>query len=117
MPPGQSTEVTARARADLGRCPITIDANEEPVTILVRHRPDGMTPAQYDQIAPPLIEQLKTQPGFVLHTAFEDPEGFCVAEIWETKEQYDAWFNNHVKPNVPVAITQQVIKLHNVIKP
>jgi hypothetical protein len=34
-----------------------------------------MTPAQYDEISPPLIEKLKTAPGFMYHVAFVDSDG------------------------------------------
>jgi len=41
-----------------------------------------MTTDLYDQISPPLVEQVKQQPEFVLHVAFVGSQGFCVAEIW-----------------------------------
>ena len=85
--------------------------------VLIRHRVDGMTRAQYDEISPPLIEQLKKQPGFVLHVAFEDAQGFCVAEVWKTKEEHDSFFNEKVVPNVPTQITQEVIELHSLHQP
>ena len=87
------------------------------MAVLIRHRAAGMTPAQYDELSPKLVELVKKQPGFVLHVAFEDAQGFCVAEIWETKEQHDSFFNEHVEPNVPAEITQEVIDLHSVQKP
>ena len=87
------------------------------MAVLIRHRSAGFTPAQYDEISPPLVEQVKKQPGFVLHVAFEDAQGFCVAEVWETEEQHDAFFNEHVVPNVPVEIKQEVIDLHGLHKP
>jgi hypothetical protein len=76
-----------------------------------------MGPAQYDEISPPLIEKLKTQPGFLLHVSFEDASGFVVAELWETQEQHDTWFNANVTPNVPTEITQEVIPLHSLHTP
>jgi quinol monooxygenase YgiN len=85
--------------------------------VLIRHRPAGMTPAQYDEISPPIVEKEKKQPGFLLHVSYEDANGFVVAEVWETQEQHDTWFNENVKPNVPVEITQEVIKLHSIHKP
>jgi quinol monooxygenase YgiN len=87
------------------------------MAILIRHRAAGMTFDQYDQISPPLIEEVKKAPGFVLHVAFEDAQGFCVAEVWESKEQHDTYFNEHVAPNVPAEITQEVIELHSLHKP
>jgi hypothetical protein len=85
--------------------------------VLIRHRPAGMSAGQYDQIAPPLIEKLKEQAGFVFHVSYESADGFVVAEVWETQEQHDAWFNEIVKPAVPVEISQEVVDLHSVHKP
>jgi hypothetical protein len=87
------------------------------MAVLIRHRAQGMTLDQYDQISPPLLEEIKKAPGFVLHTAFEDSQGFCVAEIWDSKEQHDSYYNEKVVPNVPAEITQEVIDLHNVVEP
>ena len=84
--------------------------------VLVRHR-SAMSQAQYDAAAPALIELLKRQPGFLVHVAYEDANGFVVAEVWETLEQHDAWFNANVKPNIPAEITQEVVDLHSVHTP
>ncbi len=86
------------------------------MAVLIRHRAP-MSTAQYDESAPPLVEQIKKQPGFLLHVSYEDASGFVVAEVWETQEQHDTWFNENVKPNVPFEITQEVINLHSVHKP
>ncbi len=86
------------------------------MSVLIRHRA-AMSPAQYDEAAPALIAQLKKQPGFVLHVSYEDAQGFVVAEVWETQEQHDAWFDANVTPNIPVEITQEVVDLHSVHAP
>jgi quinol monooxygenase YgiN len=87
------------------------------MAVLIRHRAEGMTTDLYDQISPPLMESVKQQPGFVLHVAFVDSQGFCVAEIWESQEQHDAWFNETVVPNVPAEISQEVVQIHKVVSP
>jgi quinol monooxygenase YgiN len=86
------------------------------MAVLIRHRVAGMDPSQYDEISPPLIEKLKTQPGFVIHVAFVDNGRFTVSEIWESQEQHDRWFNENVKPNVP-GVEQEVIEVHSVHTP
>jgi hypothetical protein len=86
------------------------------MAVLIRHRA-AMSLAQYDEMSPPLIESIKKQPGFVLHVSYEDASGFVAAEVWETQEQHDAWFDANVKPNIPVEITQEVINLHSVHTP
>ena len=86
------------------------------MAVLIRHRAAGMTLAQYDQLSPRLTAELKNEPGFVLHTACEDSQGFCVAEIWECQEQHDSYFNEKVVPNVPAEIKQEVVQIHNLVE-
>jgi hypothetical protein len=95
---------------------VAFDEGRFGMPVLIRHRAP-VTTAQYDEISPPLLEEIKKTPGFVLHVAFEDSQGFCVAEIWETKEQHDSYFNKNVVPNVPAEIKQEVINLHNFVTP
>ena len=74
------------------------------MAVLVRHRVSGMTPEQYDESAPPLIEKLKTAPGFQYHVAFMDDGGrFTVSEIWDSKEQHDSWSNENVAGVIPAS--------------
>jgi len=40
-----------------------------------------------------------------------------LAEVWDTREQHDAWFEANVKPNVPGEIKQEVIDLHSIHTP
>jgi quinol monooxygenase YgiN len=87
------------------------------MAVLIRHRAQGIGQETYDQVAPTLVDKLKQEPGFVLHVAFEDSQGFCVAEIWDSQEQHDAWFNENVVPNVPAEIKQEVVQIHNVVAP
>ncbi len=87
------------------------------MAVLVRHRAQGLGPDDYDKLSPPLVEQLKHQPGFLLHVAFEDSQGFCVAEIWESQEQHDSYFNEQVVPNVPAEIKTEVIQIHAMHRP
>ena len=86
------------------------------MSVLIRHRAP-MSTAQYDELAPSLVEQVKKQPGFLFHVSYEDADGLVVAEVWETQEQHDAWFDANVKPNVPVEIAQEVVSLHSVHTP
>jgi heme-degrading monooxygenase HmoA len=86
------------------------------MAVLIRHRAP-MSTAQYDEIAPPIVEQIKKQPGFLFHVSYEDAGSLVVAEVWETQEQHDSWFDANVKPNVPVEIAQEVVNLHSVHTP
>ena len=84
------------------------------MAVLIRNRVEGMTASLYDQIAPSLVEKLKTQPGFVLHVSYEAAGGgFTVAEIWESQGQHTQWFEQNVKPNLQGAVEHEVIELHS----
>ena len=87
------------------------------MAVLVRHRVAGMDASQYDEISPPLVAQLKSQPGFLFHTAFTDDGKFTVSEIWESQEQHDTWFDANVAPNLPMTVQQEVVELHAVHTP
>jgi len=76
-----------------------------------------MDQATYDQAAAHLVALMKQQPGFIMHTAYPSPGGFSVGEIWESRGQWETWFNENVKPNVPGEIQQEVIELHAVEQP
>lgn len=76
-----------------------------------------MDAATYDQVSTHLVELVKKQPGFVMHVAYPSPGGFAVGEIWESRAQFETFFNANVKPNVPGEIQQEVIDLHAVVKP
>ena len=87
------------------------------MAVLARYHLTGVTPSQYDEIAPPLVEQLKSQPGFVIQAAFIDSGVFTVSEIWESREQHDRWFNENVKPNVAGVEQDWIIELHSLNAP
>jgi hypothetical protein len=36
--------------------------------------------------------------GLIVHTAGEGPDGFCVVDVWESKEAFDAFLNDRVMP-------------------
>lgn len=84
------------------------------MAVLIQTRNARMNPSLYDEIAPPLVEKLKTQAGFMLHVSYEaGGSGFTVAEIWESREQHDRWFEQNVKPYVSGDVEQEVVELHS----
>ena len=89
------------------------------MAVLARISATGMDQATYDQMSPGLHEQVKKQPGFVIHIAYPTPGGFGVGEVWESQAQQEAWFNEHVKPNLPdpVAMSTEYVQLHAVVQP
>jgi heme-degrading monooxygenase HmoA len=87
------------------------------MTVLVRMTMAGMDAAAYDQAAGQLGPLVTKQPGFIMHVAYPSPGGFTVGEVWESRGQYETWFNANVKPNVPGDIKQEVIEVHAVLQP
>jgi heme-degrading monooxygenase HmoA len=87
------------------------------MAVLVRMTVAGMDAATYDQVSTQLLPLMEKQPGFIMHVAYPSPGGFSVGEVWESRGQYEKWFNENVKPNVPAEIQQEVIELHAVAQP
>ena len=82
------------------------------MAVLVRMTVAGVDEATYDQVSAHLGPAMKQQPGFMMHVAYPTPDGFYVGEIWESRAQFETWFNENVKPNVPAEIQPQVTELH-----
>jgi heme-degrading monooxygenase HmoA len=89
------------------------------MAVLARISAPGIDQAMYDQMAPGLHELLRKQPGFIMHVAYPTSDGFYVGEVWESQDQQVAWFNEHVKPNLPDpdAMSTEYIQLHAVVQP
>ena len=83
------------------------------MAVLTNSLVTGMTREQYEGIAAVLIDKLKATPGFIAHYAWETEGGMTVVEIWETAEQHDAWFENYVKPHLPVEVNPEKHDLVN----
>jgi hypothetical protein len=86
------------------------------MAVLVRMTAPGMDAAAYDQVSTQLVDLVKKQPGFMMHVAYPSPGGWSVGEVWESRGQFETWFNENVKPNVP-GIQDEVIELHAVVQP
>jgi heme-degrading monooxygenase HmoA len=87
------------------------------MAVLVRMTAAGMDEATYDQVSAHLTSAMKQQPGFIMHVAYPTPDGFYVAEVWESLAHFETWFSESVKPNVPAEIQPQVTDLHAVVQP
>jgi heme-degrading monooxygenase HmoA len=83
------------------------------MAVLVNSLAPGMTREQYEGVAAGLTDKLKAAPGFIAHYAWEHENGITVVEIWESTEQRDAWFNDSVRPNLPVEVASEKHELMN----
>jgi hypothetical protein len=87
------------------------------MSILVMTTIKGMDTATYDEVSSHLTNPIKATPGFVIHVGYEADGGITVGEVWQSRAQYDAWFEESVKPNVQGEMSTRVIELHRVVQP
>ncbi|MGH9046149.1 MAG: antibiotic biosynthesis monooxygenase [Acidimicrobiales bacterium] len=86
------------------------------MSILVRMTAAGMTKESYDAVSEHLTPLLEAAPGFKLHVAFLSDDGaFHVSEVWQSRADFDNWYENNVKPNVPGVAVDSTHEVHNVI--
>ena len=85
------------------------------MSILVRLTASGMTTDTYDKASEQLTPRVLAAPGFVAHVAFVVDGDVHVSEIWESRDDFQNWFDNNVKPNVPGVEIDEVKEVHSVI--
>jgi len=64
----------------------------------------GMTEDVYAGMIGQLAPVLRSSKGFISHAGGPTDTGWRVTEVWESKEDGDAFFENAVKPNLPPGI-------------
>ena len=47
-----------------------------------------------------VVDVLAKAPGFVSHISGAASSGYRVIEVWESQEAHQAWYDNHVAPNL-----------------
>jgi hypothetical protein len=90
------------------------------MSILVRFTPPSLTAEQYDTTIKTLEEGGDFPPdGLDLHVCFGDDGDLKVSEVWDSKEQFEA-FGERLMPVLSDAEIEpgepQIIDVHNVIK-
>jgi heme-degrading monooxygenase HmoA len=78
------------------------------------NRVQGMSAEAYDQVMTQVAEPLSQSEGFISHAAVETADGMAVTEVWETREQWQSWFDTSVRPHMPAdAPEPELVDLHN----
>lgn len=70
------------------------------MAILMRQEVPGMTADQAEALMAPIIDQLKTFPGFIAHATGPTPEGYLGIEVWESQEAHERWLREVIMPIV-----------------
>lgn len=68
------------------------------MAILMRDELPGMTVEQFNAIFAPLLERIKTYPGFLMNANGPTADGYQVTEVWESKEAHERWLREVVAP-------------------
>ncbi len=77
----------------------------------------GMTQDQYEALVFPVTDDVRKAPGFVLHVGYPTDGGWAVAEVWDSRETFDKWYEERVRPALGPGANPslQFRDLHNVI--
>ncbi len=51
-----------------------------------------------------VVDAIAQAPGFVSHIGGASSSGYRVIEVWESRDAHQAWFDDHVAPNLPPGI-------------
>ncbi len=79
------------------------------------HAP-GLPASVYDEVLANHTEPLRQSAGFISHAAEITPQGLTVTEVWETREQWERWFDASVRPSLPAGAPEPTVtELHNAL--
>ena len=89
------------------------------MAILMTAEVPGMTQEMVDGMTAQLTEQMKAQPGFVIHANGPIDGGWRVTEVWADLDNWDSWYEGTIKPNLPPGMEPRVTtsELNDVVQP
>ncbi|MBF6590631.1 MAG: antibiotic biosynthesis monooxygenase [Ktedonobacterales bacterium] len=70
------------------------------MAILMRQEAPGMTTDQFEASFAPLLEQLKSFPGFIANASGSTSGGYQVTEVWESQEAHERWVREVIMPTM-----------------
>lgn len=68
------------------------------MAVLMRTEIPGMTVEQFNAVFAPLLERIKTSPGFVMNANGVTAGGYGVTEVWESQEAHERWVREVIAP-------------------
>jgi len=71
------------------------------MAVLIINEMPGMNQEAYERMHAQLGEPSRNAPGFIIHTAGPTDDGWQITELWESQQDRDAFFEEHVKPILP----------------
>jgi heme-degrading monooxygenase HmoA len=70
------------------------------MAVLMTAQLTGATQEMIDGMRP-VLDEIRGQKGFVIHTNGPVPDGWRVVEVWDSQADFEAWFGAYVKPAFP----------------
>lgn len=91
------------------------------MSVVVRHLPKSLTREQYDEVGQRMESAGNWPPaGLDMHVLFGSEGELRVSEIWDSEDEFRAFFNDHLVPvlnHVGVAFTEpEVYEVHELEK-
>jgi quinol monooxygenase YgiN len=68
--------------------------------VLMTTQLSGATKEMIDEMEP-LLDEIRGQKGFVIHTNGPVQDGWRVVEVWDSQSAFEEWFENYVQPALP----------------
>jgi hypothetical protein len=90
------------------------------MAILMTAEAEGLTAETYTEMRNALKVLLVRAPGLILHTAHATPTGgYRVIELWQSKQESDQFFAQHVAPNLPPGLRpkRHTVDLESLVTP
>ena len=90
------------------------------MSIVVRFHPSNLTAELYDESHPKVEEAGFPPEGLDYHVAFGSPDNLTVSEIWDSREQFEA-FGEKLMPvlteaGIEFSGAPEVFEVHNLVK-
>jgi hypothetical protein len=89
------------------------------MTILAIHTADGLTKDMYENVRKEVNWEGNPPRGVSFHAASFDKSGnFCLAEVWESEDQWNNFLNTRLKPSMQKANVSppktQIFQIHKI---
>jgi heme-degrading monooxygenase HmoA len=76
--------------------------------ILMRAEVFGQTQDGYQMVFNALAPLYQTAPGFIAHFSHAIEDGWCVTDIWSSKDAFQRFFSEHVVHRLPATVRPKI---------
>jgi quinol monooxygenase YgiN len=76
--------------------------------ILMKAEVFGQTQDGYRMVFDALAPHYKTAPGFIAHFSHAIEGGWCVMDVWSSKDAFQSFFSEHVVHQLPSTVRPKI---------